>query len=166
MLNDSYYGIKKIAGKRKEHSLQITDRKIAERKLAEWVKNLDKLDSTAEKTTLRQLLAKFVASRQGKSDLTKATDDFIAKRFEAEWKQVLDIHISLIKPSHLDEWLAANESRIENMTYNRYCDFLKALFDVLIPLAPVLSFSRNRLGLCEQPSPVAFGMLPSGSCGG
>lgn len=131
-LNGSYYAIKKNAGKRKEHSLQTTDRKIAERKLAEWIKNLDKIDSTAEKTTLRQLLAKFVASRLGKSDSTKATDASIAKRFEAEWKHGLDIRISLIKPSHLDEWLAANESRIENTTYNRYCDFLKALFEIAV----------------------------------
>ena len=131
-LNANYYGIKKVSGKRKEHSLQTTDRKIAERKLAEWIKNLDKIDSTAEKTTLKQLLAKFVASRQGKSDSTKATDASIAKRFEAEWKHGLDIRISLIKPSHLDEWLAANESRIENTTYNRYCDFLKALFEIAV----------------------------------
>ncbi len=34
-LNEAYYGIKKISSKRKEHSLQTTGRKIAERKLAE-----------------------------------------------------------------------------------------------------------------------------------
>ncbi len=131
-LNETYYGIKKVSGKRKEHSLQTADRKIAERKLAEWVKNLDKIDSTAEKTTLKQLLAKFVASRQGKADSTKATDASIQKRFEAEWKHGLDIRVSLIKPSHLDEWLAANEARIENTTYNRYGDFLKALFEIAV----------------------------------
>src|ERR1700734_1586637 len=63
-LNGTYYAIKKNAGKRKEHSLQTTDRKIAERKLAAWIKDLDKIDSTAEKTTLNQLLVKFVAGRK------------------------------------------------------------------------------------------------------
>jgi hypothetical protein len=96
-LNASYYGIKKVSGKRKEHSLQTTDRKIAERKLAEWVKSLDKIDSIAEKTTLRQLIAKFTASRQGKSDSTRATDSSIINRFEAEWKHGLDIRVMAIQ---------------------------------------------------------------------
>ena len=43
-LNDIYYGIKKVGGKRKEHSLQTTDRK-----LAEWIKSLDEIDSVSEK---------------------------------------------------------------------------------------------------------------------
>ena len=131
-LNGTYYATKKVAGKRKEHSLQTADRKIAERRLAEWIKNLDKIDSTAEKTTLKQLIVKFVAGRQGKSDSTKATDASIAKRFETEWKHGLDIRVSLIKPSHLDEWLALNEARLKHTTYNRYCDFLKALFEIAV----------------------------------
>jgi integrase len=130
--NGCYYGIKKISGKRKEHSLQTTDRKIAERKLAVWIKSLDKIDSIAEKTTLEQLIAKFVAIRQGKSDSTKATDASIIKRFEAEWKHDLDIRVSFIKPSHLDEWLASNEGRLKHTTYNRYCCFLKALFEIAV----------------------------------
>jgi hypothetical protein len=50
--NETYYGIKKHAGKRKEHSLQTTDRKIAERKLADWIKGLDRIDlSLIQKTS-------------------------------------------------------------------------------------------------------------------
>jgi hypothetical protein len=67
-LNCTYYGIKKVSGKRKERRWQITDRKIAERKLAGWIKSLGKLDSAAETMTLPQLLDKFVAGRLGKSE--------------------------------------------------------------------------------------------------
>ena len=98
-LNGTYYGIKKFAGKRKEHSLQTTDRKIAERKLAHWVKSMDKVDSEAEKTTLGQLLEKLVAARKGKSASTNETDASIIKRFKAEWKYGLDVRVSQIKPS-------------------------------------------------------------------
>ena len=49
--NGTYYGIKKQAGKRKEHSLDTDNRKLAERKLKTWIETLDKLDSEAEKTT-------------------------------------------------------------------------------------------------------------------
>ena len=58
-VNQTYYGIKKIAGKRKEHSLDTADRKIAERRLKEWIETLDKIDAEAEKTTLDQLIEKF-----------------------------------------------------------------------------------------------------------
>ena len=121
-----------MSGKRKEHSLRTTDRKIAERKLAEWIKNLSKIDSTVEKTTLSQLIEKLIAGRQGKSDSTKATDASIIKRFKTEWKYGLDIPVSQIKPSHLDEWLASNEGRLKHSTYNRYCGILKELFEIAV----------------------------------
>ena len=130
--NGKYYGIKKISGKSKHYSLRTTDRKIAERKLAEWMRNLDKIDPTAEKTTLNQLLEKFIAGRQGKSDSTKATDASIIKRFKAEWKNGLDIRVSSIKPSQLDEWLGSNEGRLKHTSYNRYCGFLKELFGIAV----------------------------------
>ena len=131
-LNGTYYGIKKFSGKRKEHSLQTTDRKIAERKLAHWVKSIGKVDSDAEKTTLGQLLETLVAARKGKSSSTNETDASIIKRFKAEWKHGLDVRVSQIKPSQLDEWLANQEGRVKNTTYNRYCGFLKQLFEIAV----------------------------------
>jgi len=130
--NGTYYGIKKIGGKRKEHSLQTDDRKIAERKLSEWIKTLGQIDSEAEKTNLSQLIEKFDAATKGKSDSTRATNDSIIKRFKEEWRHGLDIRVSKIKPSYLGEWLARHEGRIKNTTYNRYCCFLKQLFDIAV----------------------------------
>jgi hypothetical protein len=69
-VNGTYYGIKKLGGKRKERSLQTDDRKIAERKLKAWIADLDKIDSEAEKTTLAQLLDKFILIRKGASEGT------------------------------------------------------------------------------------------------
>ena len=45
-LNLGYYGIKKLGGKRKEHSLRTSDRKLAERRLKEWLGNLEKAADT------------------------------------------------------------------------------------------------------------------------
>jgi integrase len=131
-LNGTYYGIKKHSGKRKEHSLQTADRKIAERKLAEWVKGLDRIDSTAEKTCLAQLVEKFIAANRGKSLKTQATNASIIKRFTSEWKHGLDIRVSKIRPSYLSEWLANQEGRVKNTTYNRYCCFLKQVFEIAL----------------------------------
>jgi site-specific recombinase XerD len=131
-VNGTYYGIKKLGDKRKEHSLDTKDRKIAERKLAAWIKGLGKLDTTAEKTTLNQLIDKYVASRQGNEQATKDTDASIIKRFKADWKHGLDIKVSQIRTSHLEEWLAIQEGRLKNASYNRYSGFLKSLFDIAI----------------------------------
>src|SRR3954454_14220761 len=56
-----YWARKKVKGRHKEHSLDTTDRKIAERRLKEWIANLEKVDTEVEKTTLEQLIARFEA---------------------------------------------------------------------------------------------------------
>lgn len=131
-VNDTYYGIKKHGGKRKEHSLDTTDRKIAERRLKDWVATLDKIDAEAEKTSLDGLLTKFQAVRSGMSDSTKATEQGIIKSLKAHWKHGLDIRVSKIRPSMLDEWLAALEANLKNTSFNRYTLFLKQLFDMAL----------------------------------
>src|SRR6266403_211510 len=73
-ISGTYYAIKKHRGKRKEHSLQTGDRKLAERKLKTWVESLDKVDSDGEKTTLNELLERFQKIRQGMSESTRSTE--------------------------------------------------------------------------------------------
>jgi hypothetical protein len=131
-VNDVYYGIKKISGKRKEHSLETTDRKIAERKLKDWLQNLDKVDPKASKITLNELLGKFVGINQGKAAKTKETNASIIKIFKATWKHGFDILVADIRPSHLNEWLAQHEGRLKNTTYNRYAGLLKQLFEIAV----------------------------------
>jgi integrase len=131
-VNDTYYGVKKISGKRKEHSLKTTERKLAERKLKGWIADLDKVDGDAAKTTLSSLLDKFVAINQGKPTKTKATNSAIINVFRKSWPHGIDLRVSEIKPSHLNEWLAQHESRLKNTTYNRYCGFLKQLFEIAV----------------------------------
>jgi hypothetical protein len=62
-INETYYAQKKINGKRKEHSLDTTDRKIAERRLKEWIASLEAIDSEAAKMALAELLEKFKEAR-------------------------------------------------------------------------------------------------------
>jgi len=81
-LNGIYYASKKVRGKRKEKSLQTTDRKIAERKLKQWLKDLEKVDAVAGRTTLAELIRKFEAAREGKAEQTKSTDRSILKALE------------------------------------------------------------------------------------
>lgn len=64
----NYYVVKKLRGKRREISLRTSDRKVAERRMSEWVRDLSKIDLGAERITLRQLVGKFLALNRGKPD--------------------------------------------------------------------------------------------------
>jgi hypothetical protein len=116
-VNDSYYGIKKFAGKRKERSLETTDRKIAERKLSAWISGLEKFDTEAEKTTPAQLLEKFASTRSGMSASTRNTESGIIKRLKSNWKHGLDLRLSRIRPSMLDEGLTTLEPILKNSSH-------------------------------------------------
>jgi integrase len=131
-INRTYYAIKKVGGKRKEHSLDTTDRKVAERRFKDWVASLDKIDTEAEKTTLGQLLEKFERTRQGMAAKTKRTERWILRMLRADWPHGLDIQVSRIRPSMIDEWLAKHEPRWKNSSYDRVALFLKQLFDLAV----------------------------------
>jgi integrase len=44
----------------------------------------------------------------------------------------LDIRVSQIRPSDLNEWLAQQEGRLKNTSYNRYVGLLKQLFQIAV----------------------------------
>ena len=127
-----YYACKKLNGSRRERSLQTSDRKIAERRLKEWTGNLEKVDAEVEKTTLGQLIERFVMITAGMADNTHVTNNAIINRFLAWWPHGRDFQVRLIRPSSLDEWLAHEEPRLRNVTYNRYAGFLKQLFEIAV----------------------------------
>ena len=124
----AYYAVRKIGGRRKERSLGTADRKIAERRLKEWVDSFGKVDSEVEKTTVRQLVAKFEESSRGFVKNTQVTTNAIIKSFKKWLGSDFDMEVRKIRPSQLDEWLASEEPRLRNTTYNRYAGFLKQLF--------------------------------------
>jgi len=131
-INGTYYAQKKINGKRKEHSLDTKDRKIADRRLKEWIANLEEVDSEAEKMTLSVLLDKFTDANRGKATKTKETNESIIRRFKETWKHSLGIRVSQIRASHLNGWLEAHESRLKNSSYNRYAAFLKQVLEIAV----------------------------------
>ena len=127
-----YDACKKLGGIRRERSLGTCDRKLAERRLKEWVGNLDKVDAEGEKTILHQLIGRYFVVTGGMSKCSRTTDQSIIKRFLTWWPHGKDFQVRQIRPSMLDEWLAREEPRLRNVTYNRYAGFLKQLFDIVV----------------------------------
>ncbi len=131
-VNRTYYGRKKIGGKRKEKSLETTDRAIAERRLKEWVENLAKIDREFEKTTLEELFEQFKATRAGKPKHTLATDAGIVKRLKETWHLAPDVQVSSIKVSDCARWLSAMGKGLKPASYNRYAAYLVQLFKMAV----------------------------------
>lgn len=127
-----YYGAKKLCGKRYEVSLRTTDRKVAERRLRDWVDNLDRLDHEKERTTLSELLETFVSVNSGKSESTKTGHRCFLKKLRGTWPFGMNIEVRHVKPSHLKVWLASHESRLKNTTYNYYAGCLKQIFEIAV----------------------------------
>jgi hypothetical protein len=98
-----YCGVKKIKGKRRERSLETTDRKIAERRLREWITSFEKVDTEMEKTTLGQLCASFIAVNRGKSESSQCIIEGVLREFNAWWPHGANFQVRNIRPSHLEE---------------------------------------------------------------
>lgn len=129
-LSRTYYGIKKVGGKRKEHSLSTTDRKLAERRLKVWIADLGKVNREVEHLSLREMLELLQKTNQGKAAKTRATDASIIRKLKETWPYDLDMRVGDVRTSHLNEWLALHENRLKNTSYNRYAGFLKQLFAI------------------------------------
>ncbi len=127
-----YYACKKLGGIRRERSLGTCDRKIAERRMKEWLGSLEKVDAEVEKTTLGELIGRYLVVTGSMSESSRTTDQSIIKKFLAWWPHGRDYQVRSIRPSILDEWLAHEEPRLRNVTYNRYAGFLKQLFDIAV----------------------------------
>jgi hypothetical protein len=158
--------MKEIVGKRKEHSLETSDRKLAERRFKDWAANLNKVDTEAEKTTLAQLVDKFKKTREGLAFKTRKTEQWILGTLEEDWAYGWGIQVSRIRRSMLDEWLAKQESRLKNSSYDRVTLLLKQLFDLAVNdriiaespfyrLQRLGSGRRNPIGSCRPTSSFA-----------
>lgn len=132
--NGIYHACKKVDGKRKERSLGTTDRRIAEARLREWLLSLEKVDREVEKTTLSELAKSLLAINQGKAD----NSIYIIRSVVEELQEFLrgkgqgDPQVRNIRTSHLEEWLASQERRLKNSSYNRYTGVIKQLFALAV----------------------------------
>jgi integrase len=140
---DAYYGVKKIAGKRKVKALKmgegraappVIDRKTAVGKLKAWLLDLDAAGQSAVDLKLEALLQSFLATRKGKAKKTVGTENGFANILRKGFTPGMSIPVRKIKTSQLIVWLGDEEARREwkAETYNRARFFLRQLFDIAV----------------------------------
>jgi integrase len=130
----SYYGFKKIGRRRFRHSLKTSDRATANRKLTEWLRNLNAADPTAADIKLEALLQNFLSSRAAKGKRTRETEESIARVLRGTFQPGMTLPVRRIKTSDLLKWLntEAAARRWRNRTFNRQRLFLRQLFDLAL----------------------------------
>ncbi|MEK0446016.1 MAG: hypothetical protein RLZZ399_1337 [Verrucomicrobiota bacterium] len=147
-----YYGFRKISGKRRCLSFKTADRKTAERKLAEWLRDLGEVDASNPDATLAMLLENFLATRAAKSKSTARTEFTILKEFRASFPKPMSTYVSRVKPSDLAAWLARIRPNKRASTYNRWRLWLRQLFDlsVMDGMVPRSPFVDHLLPLAKK----------------
>ena len=153
-----YYAIKKVDGRKKVHCLATADRKTAERKLVQWLGELQAGTPGAGTTpdmTVAQLLTAFAAARAGRARSTRTAETGFAKKmrelFDARG-QGINLLVSRVRHSHLAGWLALLDADLRHSSYNRHRLFLMQLFEFAVaetiidksPLDPELISAKRK----------------------
>ena len=164
-INGNYYAVKKIRGKIKTHALRsergiaIRDRKLAERKLREWLDGLEREElSPAQPINFGELLEKYRAVNAGKSPKTKGNIEWAINTLRKSWKRGFDIPVATILASDVSSWLA-RQNNLKPNSYNELSRQLKNIFELALNdraisglLTPGITNKRKRV--TKEPDPI------------
>lgn len=147
-VNDTYYGIKKVAGRRHVHSLDTMHRVTANNLLREWIISLESLSGDHADLTLARLGVKFLAGRAGRSESTRKTDARCWQNFQSTFPRKMETLVADVRHSDIATWLAgiqmgnrlaggsrrdakrrAKES-LRHSSFNRVRLFARQLFEI------------------------------------
>ena len=144
--NGTYYGVKKIDGKRRIHSLETTDGKVAERKLAEWIKGIIDTDASAADLKLAGLFVRYRSTLAGKPK-TIETKETILRLFEGTFKRGMGTPVAKVQPSEIAAWFKDNCGHMRHSSYNGYRRVLAEVFQLAVEdrVIPAPGFFSKKL---------------------
>jgi hypothetical protein len=102
----TYYARFKSGGKEIRQSLSTTDRKLAERNLAEKKQQQSQIDPAKNKMTLAELCDTYSKTVQHQKPKTVERKTYIVKRIKDEWPGGSRVQVCKIKPTDINLWLA------------------------------------------------------------
>jgi integrase len=163
--NDSYWGVKKLNGKRIVHALNTADRKTADGKLSEWLADLKKVDPANRDMTLAMLLEKYEAARTGIATSTQVGEKGRIKKFREMFPLPMETLVARVHNSEIAAWLGLASQGKRASTRNQYRAFVRALFDFAVsdtvisknPFDPKIIRTAKREPVIRRiPSPQEF----------
>ncbi len=130
--NQSYWGVRKIAGKRFIHAFETADRKTADGKLAEWLGDLQKVDPGNRDLTLHMLLVKYTSARSDIAHSTKVGESGRIARFRELFPRPMDTLVARVLNSDIATWVGLVGKGKRPSTRNQFRAFARALFDFAV----------------------------------
>jgi len=130
--NQSYWGVRKIEGRRFVHALETTDRKTADGKLAEWLGDLKKVDPGNRDMTLAVLLEKYEAARTDIADSTRVGEKGRLAKFRDLFPRPMNILVARVVNSDIAAWVGLVGKGKRPSTRNQFRAFARALFDFAV----------------------------------
>lgn len=122
-----YYGRKKLKGEKnvRQKALDTSDRKLAEKKVAEWIKNLQ--GATSGDITLAGLCQKFLENKAGNKQGTKKIYQWVINRLEAEYPHY---NVPVMRVNHLEYSKFVAGLKLKPRGTNLFLEILGAILDV------------------------------------
>ncbi|MGA3171763.1 MAG: tyrosine-type recombinase/integrase [Chthoniobacteraceae bacterium] len=130
--NQSYWGVKKINGKRIVRALNTADRKTADGKLSEWLADLKKVDPANRDMTLAMLLEKYEAARKGLAKSTMVGEQGRITKFRESFPLPMETLVARVRNSDIAAWLGVVGQSRRASTRNQYRAFVRSLFDFAV----------------------------------
>jgi integrase len=123
-----YYALVRQKGKLFKRSLETTDRATAKRKLADFERDLGKVDASQGKCTLKELCARYLSTQAAHSPKTLKGKKAAVRRFLADLPLGEDAQVPKVKPSDLQSWLASYA--FGYAMYNHFVQTVRGVFAV------------------------------------
>ncbi len=128
------------------------DKAEAKRKLADFLRDLGKVDSSKGRLTLRELCAKYLATIQNQAPATIYRKEHIVERLLADFPGGADCQVAKIIPSDLEAWLAGYKFGYASHTL--YVLLAKALFEMAVNDKILVSSPAEKLRSKKTVKPI------------
>jgi integrase len=128
--NDVYYARFKSGGKEIRCSLETTDRKLAERNLAEKKKQQSRIDRSKSKITLGELCDSYLKTLHTLKSKTRKQKTGVVEKIKKHWPTGKAVQVTKIKPTECDQWLA--RFQFGAASRNFYVQVLKEVFNAAV----------------------------------
>ena len=136
--NQSYWGVKKMNGKRIVHALDTADRKTADGKLSEWLADLKKVDPGNRDMTLAMLLKKYEAARTDIAHSTQVGEQGRIAKFRELFPLPMETLVARVHNSDIAAWVGLVGKNKRPSTRNQYRAFVRTLFDFAVSDAVIV----------------------------
>jgi integrase len=154
-----YFAHVRIHGKLFRESLHTSDRKTAQRKLADLRRAKSRIDPAAGRVTLAEICSRYEGTLGHLSKSSIKAKRGILRRLKTEWPQGTAQSITSIKTSDCETWLGRQAKRVGRSHYNACLQVLRevltlAVRDRIIADNPIghLTYLKREQPIRQTPS--------------